>query len=76
MLAAYDYPGNIRELRSILHAAANLAQGRPIAPGHLPASGSNPKSGIRFRAAANKRIRRFSVGKRKSAYFKYLSSNG
>jgi DNA-binding NtrC family response regulator len=37
MLAAYDYPGNIRELRSILNAAANLAQGDPIAPAHLPA---------------------------------------
>jgi two-component system response regulator AtoC len=37
MLRAYDYPGNIRELRSILYAAANLAQGKPIAPGHLPA---------------------------------------
>lgn len=36
MLTAYSYPGNIRELRSVLHAAANLAQGRPIAPGHLP----------------------------------------
>ena len=36
LLAAYDYPGNIRELRSILHAAANLAQGGSIAPAHLP----------------------------------------
>jgi DNA-binding NtrC family response regulator len=36
MLSAYDYPGNIRELRSILQAAANLSQGRPIAPYHLP----------------------------------------
>jgi two-component system response regulator AtoC len=36
LLAAFDYPGNIRELKSILHAAANLAQGGPIAPGHLP----------------------------------------
>ena len=50
MLTAYHYPGNIRELKSILHAAANLSQGRPIAPGHLPgpvrvrkpASGSAP----------------------------------
>ncbi|MFH0994537.1 MAG: sigma-54 dependent transcriptional regulator [Pseudomonadota bacterium] len=50
MLSAYRYPGNIRELRSILHAAANLAQGGPISPGHLPdpvrarkpASGSPP----------------------------------
>jgi DNA-binding NtrC family response regulator len=37
MLAAYDYPGNIRELRSILNAAVNLAQDRPITPDHLPA---------------------------------------
>jgi DNA-binding NtrC family response regulator len=36
MLKAYDYPGNIRELKSILHAAVNLAQGGAIAPGHLP----------------------------------------
>ena len=36
MLTAYDYPGNIRELRSILQAAANLAQGRTITPDHLP----------------------------------------
>lgn len=38
MLLAYDYPGNIRELKSILRAAANLAQGRPISPSHLPAA--------------------------------------
>jgi len=36
LLTTYDYPGNIRELKSILHAAANLAQGGPISPGHLP----------------------------------------
>lgn len=36
MLTAYDYPGNIRELRSILQAAANLAQGRSITTRHLP----------------------------------------
>jgi DNA-binding NtrC family response regulator len=46
MLTAYDYPGNIRELRSILNAAANLAQGNPIAPVHLPAP-------VRTRKAAN-----------------------
>jgi DNA-binding NtrC family response regulator len=44
MLTAYDYPGNIRELRSILHAAANLAQDKPIAPCHLPAPVRNQKS--------------------------------
>jgi DNA-binding NtrC family response regulator len=37
VLQRYDYPGNIRELRSILHTAVNLAQGRPISDKHLPA---------------------------------------
>ncbi len=46
MLTSYDYPGNIRELMSILHAAANLAQGSPIRPDHLPAS-------VRIRKAAS-----------------------
>ena len=32
----YDYPGNIRELRSILQSAVNLAQGEPIRTGHFP----------------------------------------
>ncbi len=32
-----DYPGNIRELRSIIQSAVNLAQGRPISINHFPA---------------------------------------
>lgn len=36
VLQRYDYPGNIRELRSILHTAANLAQGGPLTDKHLP----------------------------------------
>jgi two-component system response regulator AtoC len=36
ILTAYDYPGNIRELRSILQAAANLAQGGKISEACLP----------------------------------------
>jgi two-component system response regulator AtoC len=36
MLTEYDYPGNIRELKSILQAAVNLAQGAPISPRWLP----------------------------------------
>ena len=36
ILMGYDYPGNIRELRSVLHSAANLAQGNPIAIDFLP----------------------------------------
>jgi len=53
ILMDYDYPGNIRELRSIVQSAVNLAQGRPISvnflPEHLrkrkPVSGCGPKSG-------------------------------
>ena len=36
VLMAYDYPGNIRELKSIVKSAVNLAQGRPIHPNYLP----------------------------------------
>ena len=36
LLLVYDYPGNIRELKSIIQSAVNLAQGRPISPGFLP----------------------------------------
>jgi DNA-binding NtrC family response regulator len=35
-LMAHDYPGNIRELKSIIQSAANLAQSGPIRPAHLP----------------------------------------
>jgi transcriptional regulator with PAS, ATPase and Fis domain len=36
LLTNYNYPGNIRELKSIIQSAVNLSQGRPIAPRHLP----------------------------------------
>jgi DNA-binding NtrC family response regulator len=36
LLMEYEFPGNIRELRSILQAAVNLAQGRPISAELLP----------------------------------------
>jgi len=36
LLMEYDYPGNIRELRSIIQSAVNLAQKRPISPAFLP----------------------------------------
>ncbi len=35
-LMEYDYPGNVRELKSIIHSAANLAQGQPIESRNLP----------------------------------------
>jgi len=36
LLLEYDYPGNIRELKSVIQSAVNLAQGRPISPRLLP----------------------------------------
>jgi transcriptional regulator with PAS, ATPase and Fis domain len=36
LLMNYDYPGNIRELRSIIQSAVNLAQSGPILAGCLP----------------------------------------
>jgi len=44
LLMEYDYPGNIRELKSILQSAANLAQGRPISSDVLPAHLKQRKS--------------------------------
>jgi len=36
LLLEYDYPGNIRELKSVIQSAVNLAQGGPISPSLLP----------------------------------------
>lgn len=36
LLMEYPFPGNVRELISILQSAANLARGRPIAAADLP----------------------------------------
>jgi DNA-binding NtrC family response regulator len=36
LLMRYPYPGNIRELKSILQSAVNLARGEPIQEHHLP----------------------------------------
>jgi DNA-binding NtrC family response regulator len=35
MLVSYDWPGNIRELKGVLEAAANLAEKGKVAPEHL-----------------------------------------
>jgi transcriptional regulator with PAS, ATPase and Fis domain len=35
LLLNFDYPGNIRELKSIVQSSVNIAQGRPISPKHL-----------------------------------------
>ena len=36
-LLAYDYPGNIRELQSIIQSSLNLSQGGVLSLRHLPA---------------------------------------
>jgi DNA-binding NtrC family response regulator len=36
LLREYHYPGNIRELRSILQSAVNLSKGKPISVNDLP----------------------------------------
>ena len=36
LLLEYDYPGNIRELKSIIQSTVNLAQGKPISINYLP----------------------------------------
>jgi DNA-binding NtrC family response regulator len=36
LLVRYPYPGNVRELKSILQSAVNLARGEPIRENHLP----------------------------------------
>jgi two-component system response regulator AtoC len=50
MLVDYNYPGNIRELKSILYSALNLAQGRPISanllPRHMRRRKKNSKGGF------------------------------
>jgi len=49
-LMAYDYPGNVRELRNVLERASLLCDGDSIQPEHLPAevvgiTGKGPKVG-------------------------------
>ena len=41
-LAAYDWPGNVDELRAVIDRAAILADGRAIEPGHLGVLGDVP----------------------------------
>jgi DNA-binding NtrC family response regulator len=50
-LMHYDYPGNIRELKSIIQAAANLAQDRPISEEVLPDAVRKAKIQIGLKAS-------------------------
>ena len=47
LLIDYDYPGNIRELRSIIHSSGNLAQGRRISDAFLPEFLPKRKKGLK-----------------------------
>lgn len=46
-LLNYDYPGNVRELKSVIQATINLAQGRSITPALLPQAIRNAKADIK-----------------------------
>jgi len=37
ILQSYDWPGNIRELKSVIHRAVLMCDGRELQPKHLPA---------------------------------------
>lgn len=50
-LAAHDWPGNVRELKGVLEAAANLAQGGEITPGHLNLPAPSGGGGVSPEAA-------------------------
>jgi DNA-binding NtrC family response regulator len=43
LLMNYDYPGNIRELRTVIQSAVNIARGKPISTNSLPAFLRNRK---------------------------------
>jgi transcriptional activator for dhaKLM operon len=47
MLLAYPWPGNIRELESVLERAALACEGEPIAPGHLPSAVREKRAVVR-----------------------------
>jgi transcriptional regulator with PAS, ATPase and Fis domain len=52
LLMNYDYPGNIRELKSIVQSAVNLSQEKPIAPRHLPVLIQKLKSNLKTASPA------------------------
>ncbi|MEJ2655861.1 MAG: sigma-54 dependent transcriptional regulator, partial [Desulfobacterales bacterium] len=49
LLMEYDYPGNIRELKSIVQSAVNLAQGKPVTADMLYGHLKRPRSISRCR---------------------------
>lgn len=59
-LLAYDWPGNVRQLKQVLEVADVLADGGPIGPEHLPdlpRFRDEPPSGADLKSAADRQIR-------------------
>lgn len=52
LLMEYPFPGNVRELMSILQSAANLARGRPVTVRDLPREVANSSDSRRCRPPA------------------------
>ncbi|MCF8050115.1 MAG: sigma-54 dependent transcriptional regulator [Desulfobacterales bacterium] len=52
LLMEYPFPGNVRELMSILQSAANLARGRPVAAADLPREVASASASRRCRPPA------------------------
>ena len=52
LLLGYNYPGNIREMRTIIQSAVNLAQGGPISPKTLPQYLRKPVSRLTQRSTS------------------------
>jgi PAS domain S-box-containing protein len=55
-LAAYDWPGNIRELRHVLLRACLLTSGRVITPTNLALGGNNPAPPTQLAAVERQHI--------------------
>lgn len=53
LLQEYGYPGNIRELKSIVQSAANMAQGKAITIGNLPEALRRLKPKIKNQSQGN-----------------------
>jgi two-component system response regulator HydG len=54
VLAAFDWPGNVRQLRLVLETAATLAGRSPIAPRHLPEQVRDQPKAMRTLAAVER----------------------
>ena len=45
LLNAYDWPGNVREIKNVIHRAAIICSGEILLPEHLPQRLCQPKNG-------------------------------